>query len=685
MQRKNLWLISSLGGCLFLILGLVLLINPGVSLAQDDEGEVEPREYMGVRECRDCHGSIARFHAETPHGLALIDAEDEDNVPFIVADFDSGEDVRTVQFPDEGEPRPFTLEDIRYAIGAGLYAQRYLYEVGEDEYQVLPAEWNTVTGEWQPYERDSEWPGEAYDWVQNCAFCHTTGLNVEDGTWEEDGVLCETCHGPGSEHIDIVDRIREIPDSEDRADIEASINMGLDARTCGQCHSLGTDPTSGLPYPKDYLPGGALLTDDVFELVPPDDSDHWWATGQASHPNMQFNEWNLSGHTGAFAAIQGSEYFQPACMSCHNVTYAHAARVLARLEAEDDRDRLEILYYDEADLDVDNVGRADWEDLQAETITALGIDPAVIDPDQPFLPQTLPYWIARLQEEGKLEETAILPQSLADAIEAAGMPAAEGDVDSAMMFSVTCASCHQPHSETDLSAADAAYNLCVTCHQSGQPVTGVHHPVQEMFEGQAVVENVEPVPGVHFTEAEGPRCVTCHMPEVPVEDATRASHVMQPIMPGAAVDVEAVQDSCTGCHGDLVNAQGMQDLIDSIQSNTHDRLETIHGALTDDSPEWVQAAVSMVEGDGSAGIHNYAYTNQLLSAAERELGLSQDVAPLVLPEVLVDNLPTEVPLVAQDTVNEPQGLTTASLIFLIICGGILAVGAYAFFFRGSNS
>lgn len=72
----------------------------------------------------------------------------------------------------------------------------------------------------------------------DCAACHTTGYvpegNQSDlpgliGVWAEDGVGCEECHGPGSNHVN------------DPYLVKAEINR--DSEMCGACHSQGSKVT----------------------------------------------------------------------------------------------------------------------------------------------------------------------------------------------------------------------------------------------------------------------------------------------------------------------------------------------------------------------------------------------------------------------------------------------------------
>jgi hypothetical protein len=97
-------------------------------------------------------------------------------------------------------------ENIEYVIGNYNWKARfvdpdgYIYtgDVGET------TQWNLATQEWVPYHA-----GEINK-PYNCGRCHTTGYQPEGhqfglpgliGTWTEDGVRCEACHGPGEDHV----------------------------------------------------------------------------------------------------------------------------------------------------------------------------------------------------------------------------------------------------------------------------------------------------------------------------------------------------------------------------------------------------------------------------------------------------------------------------------------------------
>ncbi|MCD4686166.1 MAG: hypothetical protein K8S97_09540 [Anaerolineae bacterium] len=203
-------------------------------------------------------------------------------------------------------------------------------------------------------------------------------------------------------------------------------------------------------------------------------------------------------------------------------------------------------------------------------------------------------------------------------------------------FGVTCTACHAPHGETpedgvvpDYMLLDDPYALCVSCHNSRLPEgntmlvgTRLHYPVQEMFEGQQIVDTVEPVLSGHFTSPDGPRCVTCHMPQTVLvgEIGLAGSHTMDPTL--CTEEVPCFPDSCRDCHTDL-NPEFLSAFVQDTQAGIEERLTAVQNALDlhPDASAWVGTVADFVANDGSMGIHNYAYTDALLRAAEVELRL----------------------------------------------------------------
>jgi hypothetical protein len=149
-----------------------------------------------------------------------------------------------------GVPNPpagYTWDDVTYVIGGYGWKARY---IGTDGYIITPAaglnQWNLLWSIWTDYH-----PGEVRPY--NCGSCHTTGwvdsddgdaTNNQDGleglvgTFEEQGIGCEQCHGAGAMHVS----------TQSASDISIDSSDDL----CGTCHQRGganaNIPASGGAY-----------------------------------------------------------------------------------------------------------------------------------------------------------------------------------------------------------------------------------------------------------------------------------------------------------------------------------------------------------------------------------------------------------------------------------------------------
>jgi predicted CXXCH cytochrome family protein len=529
----------------FSILALIIVLVVGVlTTALTFAQETDENGYIGVSECIKCHTSVVRPYSDSNHALALQSVADDASM--ILADFGQGEDVRLVQFPGEDTTRAFTVDDVSFTMGTGRYLQRYVYLTDDDNYFVFPAEWNTIDQVWQPFAIDENWPAPAYDWLQNCAGCHTTGLDLEQMTWMDDGVQCESCHGMGSTHAELADAAGSRASDEEYLEIREAIVLSPDAQICGQCHSDGATPDGSHPFPVGYSAGMDL--DETFVLPSTDDPEYWWSSLHGKGFTMQYNEWTVSTHSNALTTMQDSDYAEESCLTCHSSDYRYAQQRQAAYEAGE-----------------------------------------LLDP---------PPTIVTL-------ETA--------------------------QFGVTCATCHNPHSESDLDnlLVSEPYALCLECHQDTEAISGIHHPAREMYEG-LLVEGLPEVirsedgtlPSTHSSTEDRVLCTTCHMPEINIGGIERATHSLIPTLPSG--DVDEPNSVCADCHDDLSPGYLLR-FVNDAQESVSDRLIAAQSAVNaaPDVEEWVTSAIAFVDGDGSLGVHNYNYTEHLLDAVEIEMGLVQ--------------------------------------------------------------
>lgn len=176
---------------------------------------------------------------------------------------------RTKNAKDSADPdRTYTVE---MTYGGAVYKQRYLFRVGDslfpfvqfnsngkDEYKDRSRQtWRDYHGDWL-YNADANKltdPPKAKAFEKECASCHYTGYTLTptvaggyvagavndpngeadidgDGVPNELNIGCETCHGPGSEHV-------KSPMARKAATIVSPAKLASERATviCTQCHS----------------------------------------------------------------------------------------------------------------------------------------------------------------------------------------------------------------------------------------------------------------------------------------------------------------------------------------------------------------------------------------------------------------------------------------------------------------
>jgi len=201
-------------------------------------------------------------------------------------------------------------------------------------------------------------PGEEGSFDQGCAGCHFTGYSLtpgrdgvlrgravadpngaydfdDDGRAEEINVGCESCHGPGSEHLE--------------ADVRGSLIVspskltpGRETMICGICHSapLGLGADTGAPLSLDLAmprPGirrSELATTHTARVD--GSSDDFHRSGDSSSNHQQYSDYIRQGmfrngvelmtcsscHDAHGSDEQGQLRFDPldssACTTCHS-------------------------------------------------------------------------------------------------------------------------------------------------------------------------------------------------------------------------------------------------------------------------------------------------------------------------------------------------------------------------------
>jgi len=183
-------------------------------------------EYIGSQICAGCHQETFDVVMKSGHAYKLNPVVDGQPPEYPFTDV-----------PDV--PEGYTWDDILYVIGGYNWKARF---VGLDGFIITnPPGDAGVTDYLNQFNFANRTVGNTAGWVgyhageesvpYNCGSCHTTGYspvgNQDDleglvGTWAEEGILCEECHGPGSLHVANPPGV--------------ALKVSRDSEECGECH-----------------------------------------------------------------------------------------------------------------------------------------------------------------------------------------------------------------------------------------------------------------------------------------------------------------------------------------------------------------------------------------------------------------------------------------------------------------
>jgi tetratricopeptide (TPR) repeat protein len=286
--------------------------------------------YVGAQACAKCHEDIHHKWAESLHSKMMQPATEQS----VKGDFVQGPVVLhastyalqhrkgnyyiTESFL-EGKPWEHQVD---YILGSRRI-QQYLATLPDGSIVLMPISWDIIRKKWVSnldIQNPDESPGVQVElWNKSCFSCHvsqgTKNFDVEHlryhSTWQNPGINCELCHGPGREHA--VAAASPKPVSNDtRALIRASVvnPARLDATPstmiCAQCHSIrdiyANGFTAGANYYDFFLPA-------MEYRLPASEDPAYWPDGR---PRWFSNEVLAFWESQCFLKGRAS------CASCHS-------------------------------------------------------------------------------------------------------------------------------------------------------------------------------------------------------------------------------------------------------------------------------------------------------------------------------------------------------------------------------
>ncbi len=275
--------------------------------------------YVGEARCTECHAEEVQAWQTSHHAQAMQVASDSSVLGnFAGAQFTKDSATSTFFKKDgkfyvhtegpDGKPQDYVLP---YTFGVSPL-QQYLVEFSNGRLQSFVVAWDSRSKQqdgqrWfhlYPNQKLTptdplHWTGRNQTWNYMCADCHSTNLRknydlAKDSyatTWSDINVSCETCHGPGSNHVAWAQARKKGPYQAADGPNGLVVNlkpakgswsvsqpdMGTmhwsgqarshdEINTCAPCHSrrhpITADAQPGQPFLDDYVP--SLLEEGVY-------------------------------------------------------------------------------------------------------------------------------------------------------------------------------------------------------------------------------------------------------------------------------------------------------------------------------------------------------------------------------------------------------------------------------------
>lgn len=212
-----------------IFIGVVILERCKPADQGGKEAAGEGYNYVGDRKCQSCHAKEYAAWLGSDHYKAMLPANDTT----VLGNFNN------VSFTADGVTSRFFRKDGRYFINTEgpdgknhdyevLYTfghkplQQYLVAFPDGAMQVPRVSWDVNAKKWfnqyagqKIHHKDwLHWTGGGQNWNTMCASCHSTDLKKNyfpeadsfHTTYAVINVSCESCHGPGSKHVDFMEK-----------------------------------------------------------------------------------------------------------------------------------------------------------------------------------------------------------------------------------------------------------------------------------------------------------------------------------------------------------------------------------------------------------------------------------------------------------------------------------------------
>jgi Tfp pilus assembly protein PilF len=333
-RRRNTFMVAGVvAGLLVVGLVLVLLGLPGLKNSPEKPAatpsQYSAQGYAGTSSCRECHEKFYKLWAPSHHGLAM-----QPYTPAFAAQnlTPQTQDIVINQHryrADIGDKAGWLVEQgpegkknfpLAHVLG-GKNVYYFLTPLDKGRLQVLPVAYDVRQKEWYNTtasmvrhfvdHRDAPvaWRDPLLTFNTACFSCHVSQLSSNydlktdtyHTVWAEPGINCETCHGPGAEHVRVCQEAPKGTVPEDMKIIRGGkkFTVAQNNATCSSCHAKASPLTP-------FFSVGARFFDhyDLVTLESPD----YYPDGRDLGENYTYTTWRLS------PCVQSG---QLSCLHCH--------------------------------------------------------------------------------------------------------------------------------------------------------------------------------------------------------------------------------------------------------------------------------------------------------------------------------------------------------------------------------
>jgi hypothetical protein len=322
-----------------------------LSSSQETSHEVDRADYAGDASCASCHRQLSQKYQQTPHHLT----SQLPTSSSVLGSFRDGANTLTIidatqsaqpglQFQMESKKDGFfetattgwnssifrRTEPIDLVTGSGQRGQTYLYWQGDRLFE-LPVSY------WSDGHRWINSPGYINGTAEfsrpvnpACLECHSSyirALSTNPATNRYDreslipGIACESCHGPGANHVRQETQHGATSKDANRNSVLNPAKFSRDRQVdlCAECHN-GIQREALAPT-FSYVPGRPLS--DYFKPLPSPDVEHPDVHGnqvgllQRSKCYRSSAQMNCSTCHDVHSGKRSVEFYSQKCLTCH--------------------------------------------------------------------------------------------------------------------------------------------------------------------------------------------------------------------------------------------------------------------------------------------------------------------------------------------------------------------------------